>query len=104
MTSKYYIYIASNRSKLIYVGLTHDVDNILHKHRHMNMNCSRGNFGLNKLIYVEEFRDVEEAIVREKELKNSSRLFKTRLVTSFNPKWECIQGCWSKGIEKVSSE
>lgn len=90
MIAKYYIYIVSNRSKLIYVGLTNDINNIMKKHRAMNMHSSKANFGLNKLVYVEEYKDVNKAIEREVELKNSSRLFLKRLLYSANPKWKCI--------------
>lgn len=102
MTSKYYIYIVSNRSNLIYIGLTNDVMKILKKHRLMNMNCSRGNFGLNKLVYVEEYHDVEQAVKREVELKSASRSFKMRLLTYKNPKWECIKDCLSERLERFS--
>ena len=81
MRPKYYIYIVSNRSKMIYIGLTNDLKNILKKHRALKMNCSKGNFGLNKLVHVEEYHDINQAIQREKELKDSPRSFKSKLLS-----------------------
>ncbi len=101
MASKYYIYIVSNRSKMIYVGLTHDLKNILSKHRELRMRCAKGNFGLNKLVYVEEYYDVNQAVKRESELKQASRLLKAKLLSFSNPKWECIQDYWMENLERA---
>lgn len=101
MRPKYYIYIVSNRSKMIYIGLTNDLKNILKKHRALKMNCTKGNFGLNKLVHVEEYQDVDQAIERENELKQAPRSFKAKLLSNSNPKWECIQNCWMESMERT---
>lgn len=101
MRPKYYIYIVSNRSKMIYIGLTNDLKNILKKHRALNMNCTKGNFGLNKLIHVEEYHDINQAIKREEELKNAPRSFKAKLLSYSNPTWECIQNYWIENMERA---
>jgi len=101
MRPKFYIYIVSNRSKMIYVGLTNDLKNILKKHRALKMNCTKGNFGLNKLVHVEEYYNVDQAIQRENELKRAPRSLKAKLLSYSNPKWECIQHYWSENLERA---
>lgn len=102
MTPKYYVYILSNRSKSIYVGLTHDLKNILKKHRQLRMQCTKGNFGLNKLVHVEEYHDIDQAIRREIELKEAPRSLKAQLLDFVNPKWECVQNYWIENMERAS--
>ncbi len=99
MHHRFYLYILSNRSKMIYVGLTNDLKNILKKHQEMRMSTSKGNFGLNRLVHVEEFDNVEEAIQREEELKKAPRSTKARLLSFVNPKWRCIQNNWFEAKE-----
>ncbi len=40
---------------MIYIGLTNDLKNILKKHRALKMTCTKGTFGLHKLVHVEEY-------------------------------------------------
>jgi len=42
---------------------------------------------VNVLVYAEEYKYVEDAIAREKQLKGWSRAKKDALVTSANPSW-----------------
>ncbi len=86
----YYVYMVSNASRMLYVGLTTDIEKMLEKHRSMNMNCFRGNFSLDRLVYLEEVPDVAQAIQREAELKTSSRDYKNRLLAITNPRWKCM--------------
>ncbi len=100
MRHKYYIYIVTNRSKMIYVGLTNDLKNILKKHREMRMKCPKGNFGLKKLVHVEQYYDVSQAVKREAELKEAPRDFKQKLLDFSNPGWDCIQEYWKENMER----
>ena len=43
---------------------------------------------MTRLVYAEEFDQVEEAIAREKQLKGWKRIRKNELVRAANPKWD----------------
>jgi putative endonuclease len=45
-------------------------------------------YNVDKLIYYETSREVESAILREKQIKGGSRGKKIRLVETINPKWK----------------
>lgn len=94
--TKYYIYILSNASKMLYVGLTTDIDSMLIKHRQKKVHTFKGNFSFEKLIYVEETSDIYYAITREKELKKIPHHHKVDLLNLTNPRWECIGSYWLK--------
>ena len=93
---KYYVYIVSNASKMLYVGLTTDLDKMLTKHQEKRMSIFKGNFAFEKLIYVEETTDIHQAIAREVELKKFPRHHKVDLLSLTNPKWECMSTFWMK--------
>jgi putative endonuclease len=45
-------------------------------------------YSVHKLVYFEQFDDVENAIRREKQLKKYNRAWKIRLIEEFNPNWD----------------
>ena len=44
-------------------------------------------YNVTRLVYFEEYEDMNEAVAREKELKKWSRRKKVRLIESRNPEW-----------------
>lgn len=54
-----------------------------------------------RLVYYEEFSEVEEAIKREKQLKRYKSEWKTNLVNQMNPEWKDLSEGWydPKSIE-----
>ncbi len=40
------------------------------------------------MVYFEHFMNIEEAIAKEKQLKNWKRQWKINLIDNFNPDWE----------------
>ncbi len=45
-------------------------------------------YNIHKLVYYEVFNDVEESILREKQIKADSRNKKIKLINSTNPDWK----------------
>ena len=44
-------------------------------------------YGVKRLVYMEPFDDVREAIAREKALKKWRRAWKVELIEKMNPHW-----------------
>ncbi len=85
---KGYIYILSNNSKTLYVGVTSDLIKRIYEHKN---NITKGfttKYNIKSLVYYEIFDSIEDAITREKQLKAGSRLKKTTLIESLNPTWK----------------
>jgi putative endonuclease len=55
--------------------------------------CRR--YGIDRLVYVEEYPTIEEAIVREKRLKRWHREWKIELIEGMNPAWRDLGSTWS---------
>jgi putative endonuclease len=44
-------------------------------------------YGIDKIVYVEQYADVRDAIQRKKNIKHWPRVHKTRLIAQSNPTW-----------------
>ena len=68
----YSVYILTNRSKTLYVGVTGNLHGRVwqHKQGHGSDFCAR--YKIDRLVYYESFDDVIKAINREKQLKGAA--------------------------------
>ena len=51
-------------------------------------------YGLDKLIYFEEFEDSYSAFERERQLKKWKRAWKLRIIEEENPTWMDLASNW----------
>src|SRR5258708_6800643 len=85
---RFFVYIITNRSGTLYAGITKDAEIRVWQHENkININSFTAKYNINKLIYYEEYQYIEEAILREKQIKNWSRKKKLALVRTLNPKF-----------------
>ena len=89
-----YVYIAANRSRTLYIGVTNDLERRMFEHK-----CKAGSefaakYNITRLVYYEAFGDIRDAIVREKQLKRWRREKKVRLIECENPNWEDLSADW----------
>jgi putative endonuclease len=89
----YYVYIlASRRYGTLYVGITNNVRTRLEQHRAGRGSRFVREYGVFRLVLVETFASPQEAISREKQLKNWRRDWKIRLIEEANPDWSDLSG------------
>jgi putative endonuclease len=82
----YYVYILSNRyDTVFYTGVTNDLARRLAEHRSGQGGAFTSRYRIGKLLYVEEHRQVKDAIHREKEIKAWRREKKLALIHTQNP-------------------
>jgi len=63
----YFIYIlASQINGTLYIGVTNDLQRRVLEHKEAQTKSFTKKYAVNKLVYYEEFGDIEEAIQREK--------------------------------------
>jgi putative endonuclease len=83
-----YVYIMTNEtSGTLYVGVTADLVRRVTQHREGRGGDFCKRYGLKRLVYVEHYERIEEAIWREKALKAWRRGWKLDLVEKANPGW-----------------
>src|SRR5205814_8282959 len=85
----YYVYIlASRRHGTLYVGITNDLRTRLEQHRLGLGSAFVRQYKVHRLVYVETYENVEDAIRREKQLKKWNRDWKIRLIEEDNLEWK----------------
>jgi putative endonuclease len=84
----YWVYILTNKPNgVLYIGFTAGLDDRMERHSEGNGSFFTSKYRLKRLVYFEEFQYVEDAIKREKQLKNWRREWKINLIEKENPKW-----------------
>jgi len=61
-------------------------------------------YNIDRLVYYEVFKYVNNCIAREKQLKAWSRAKKVALIESFNPTWEDLAADWGKPVELLKPQ
>jgi len=90
----YYVYIMTNLSKTLYIGVTNNLERRVYEHKNKIIKGFTEKYKINKLVHFEEANDIGAAISREKELKGWLRKKKIKLIESENPRWEDLSEVW----------
>ncbi|MCQ2975177.1 MAG: GIY-YIG nuclease family protein [Bacteroidales bacterium] len=100
----YYIYILTNYHKnVLYIGFTSNLIKRLQQHKnHTFKDSFTDKYNVTNCIYYEEFDNPDDAIKREKQLKNWSREKKEELINSNNPNWNTLFDLASTKQQKVT--
>ena len=91
---EYYVYIMTNRSGTLYVGMANDIFRRVQEHKEGRGSRFTSKYRINRLVYYESTNDVWEAIAREKQLKGWLRAKKIALIESLNPEWRDLSEDW----------
>jgi len=84
----YYVYIMTNKTKtVLYVGVTNDLVRRVYEHKNKLIDGFTKQYNVDRLVYYDDTTDVNEAIKREKQLKNMVRRKKELLINERNPEW-----------------
>ena len=82
------IYILTNyHNTTLYIGVTSNIQQRIYQHKNKQIKGFSAKYNVDKLVYFEQFDSMEDAILREKRLKNWHRAWKNRLISEFNPDW-----------------
>lgn len=89
MDKQFYIYIMTNKSNtVLYTGVTSNITQRVYQHKEKQIEGFTKRYNITKLVYYEVFSDAENAISREKQIKDFPRSRKMALIDRFNPIWE----------------
>lgn len=83
--SAYYVYIMTNKyNDVLYTGVTNDIIRRVYEHKEKLIDGFTKKYNLCKLIYYESHQDINEAIKREKQIKNWHKDWKYNLIKGMN--------------------
>ena len=90
-----YIYILSSKNRTVfYIGVTNNLQRRVLEHKAGLGSAFTKRYNLKFLMYYEEFKTIEDAIVREKQLKNWHRSWKINLIKETNPELDDLGADW----------
>lgn len=81
-------YILTNTyNTVLYMGVTSNLIQRIYQHKEKLIDGFSKKYNVTKLVYFEQFDDMESAISREKKLKKWRRKWKQELIEVMNPNW-----------------
>jgi putative endonuclease len=92
----YWVYIVSNNTRsTLYTGVTSELLVRVWQHRNGERPTSFAQrYQCGHLVYWEHYRDIRDAITREKQLKGWRREKKNALISKLNPRWDDLAEDW----------
>ena len=96
---RYYVYIMSSRSLNLYTGVTDNIFRRAFEHKSGALEGFTKPYNINRLMYYEVFKYVNNAITREKQIKAWTRAKRVALIKSVNPTWQDLAEGWGEKIE-----
>jgi len=86
--------MTNKNNTVIYTGVTSDLLKRVYQHKTKKEKGFTAKYNCDKLVYFEEFNDINLAIEREKQLKAGNRKHKESLVNCENPEWLDLAEGW----------
>lgn len=101
----YFVYILASQARgTLYVGVSNDISRRTMEHAEaVSVQGFTKRYGVKRLVYFEQTNSIEDAIRREKQLKNWRRQWKINLVESVNPGWQDLRRKYRMDAETSSA-
>ena len=90
----YYVYIMTNPSRMLYTGVTNDLQRRIQTHKAKASPGFTSQYNITQLAYFEGTLSRAGAIAREKQIKGWLRRKKLALIESTNPEWQDLSASW----------
>lgn len=90
----YYVYILTNKTGTLYVGVTNDLMRRMNEQKYKLAEGFTKKYNVDRLVFFEETTDINSAIEREKQIKGWRRSKKIELIEIENPAWEDLSVEW----------
>ncbi|QRM89474.1 GIY-YIG nuclease family protein [Lacinutrix sp. WUR7] len=84
----HYVYILTNKNHtVLYVGRSKQLKIRLNQHKNNSLKTFTGRYNVDKLVYFETTKYVNNSIKRERQIKKWNREWKENLINDMNPDW-----------------
>ena len=93
---RYYVHIMASRSLTLYTGVTGDIYHRALQHKAGEVEGFTKKYRVDRLVYYETFKYVNNAIAREKQIKRWRRDKKLALVHLLNPQFRDLSDDFHK--------
>ena len=103
MFRSFFVYIMTNRTRTLYVGVTNNLERRLYEHKQKLVPGFTAKYRIDKLVFFETTPSVLSAIEREKQIKSWRRSKKVALIEKGNPLWKDLGSEWETEIPRPSA-
>lgn len=98
MSKTDYVYMITNKPNgVLYIGVISDLVKRMFQHRQKEIEGFSKKYNLTRLVWYEVHNDINEAIIKEKRMKEWQRDWKIKRIEQINPDWKDL---WSH-INKI---
>ena len=88
MEKYYYVYMMTNKThSTVYTGVTSNLPHRVWQHKNKMIDGFTKTYNCTKLVYMESYKEVKDAIKREKNIKAWKRDWKDQAIQKMNPNW-----------------
>lgn len=92
---QYYVYMLTNRWKnVLYTGVTNSLEKRVWQHKNKAIPGFTKKYNCDRLVYFEQYNEIDQAIAREKQIKGWIRAKKNALIAAHNPEWNDLAEDW----------
>lgn len=77
---------------MLYTGITSSLEKRMYEHKNKIHKGFAAKYNCDKLIFVQEFSEINQAIEYEKKIKAGNRANKEKLINNQNPDWNDLSG------------
>jgi putative endonuclease len=94
MSKEYYVYMMTNKSRMLYTGVTNDLMRRVYEHKNKLIKGFTSKYKIQYLVYYETTSSIDSAIAREKQIKGWLRAKKIAWIEPINPEWKDLSEEW----------
>ena len=80
--------LTSKPNGTLYIGVTGNLSKRIWEHKNNIVKGFTQKYSIHTLVWYEVHDNIENAIIREKQLKRWNRQWKINLISQFNPAWQ----------------
>jgi putative endonuclease len=96
-----YVYILSNKNRtVLYIGVTNDLERRMAEHKNGIGSSFIKKYNAHELLFYEIHNDINQAITREKQLKEWKREWKMDLIKTMNIEMLDLTCDWDMSLEQ----
>jgi len=88
MKSGYVYIMASSRNGTLYIGVTSDLPKRAWEHRNGVVPGFTRKYGCKLLVWYQAYDDIQQARLRERQMKKWKRIWKLSEIEQMNPGWD----------------
>ena len=87
MDRQFWVYLLARVSRVLYIGVTSELEKRVWQHKTKMLDGFSQRYNVDRLVHVEPYSRIDDAIARERQLKGWSRAKKVTLIERENPEW-----------------